>query len=87
MQAATARSYKLAEMISSFALFRTRAPRLGVFGHHFGSHGHGFLHGLLHYLAWATIFHFLFRSGGIFLVLVVIAVLWLVLRRRRAAYY
>lgn len=69
------------------ALFRARSPRLGLFGRHLGlHHGHGFLHGLLHYLAWAAIFHFLFRSGGIFLVLIVIALLWLLVRRRRATY-
>lgn len=60
--------------------------RLG--GHHTLIGGHGFLHGLLHFLAWSAIFHFLFRSGGIFLVLLVIVALWLFLRtRRRRAYY
>ena len=60
------------------ALFRLAAPHI-TGGHH--SIGHA--HGLLHYLAWASIWHFLFRSGGILLVLAVIVVLWLVVRTRR----
>ena len=70
------------------ALALIRLPRGGErFVRHLGGlhHGHGFMDGLLHYLASAAIFHLLLRLGGILLVLLAIVALWAARRRRSAS--